>query len=123
MPVADLTRAHLAHFLVVERCGTLAGCIGIEPFGADALLRSLAVSEAARGHGIGTQLVGEAEAAARASGARTMWLLTTGAAEFFAARGYRRVDRAAAPPAVLASTQFAGLCPVSAVCLARQIDH
>jgi len=48
-------------------------------------------------------------------GAGEAWLLTTTAADFFAALGFSRVPRDAAPPAVRATEQFARLCPESAV--------
>ena len=40
-------------------------------------------------------------------------------APFFAARRWTVLERASAPPALQASTEFAGLCPASAVCMAK----
>jgi hypothetical protein len=52
------------------------------------LLRSLVVDPRARTTGIGSQLVAHAEAYARARGMPSIYLLTTTAEAFFAARGY-----------------------------------
>jgi len=93
------------------------GVSGLERYGADGLLRSLVVEEPARGSGIGTAICNCLEREARAAGVERLWLLTTTAADFFAARGYERVDRSAAPERIRATTEFANLCPDTATCL------
>jgi hypothetical protein len=35
--------------------------------------------------------------------------------------GFRRVDRKDVPPGVRASVEFAGACPVSAVCMQKRL--
>ncbi|MCB1748753.1 MAG: GNAT family N-acetyltransferase [Gammaproteobacteria bacterium] len=120
LPVADL-EASQVELLGAWSSGELVGVIGLECHGRDALLRSLAVCAERRGQGIGTRLVGALEARARGAGVERLWLLTETAASFFAARGYRRVDRAAAPAALAASREFAALCPATATCMARTL--
>jgi amino-acid N-acetyltransferase len=95
----------------------LAGAVALELHRPDALLRSLVVGEAWRGQGLGDALCREAVARARELEVRALFLLTTTAAPFFAARGFRPLERSAVPDAVRASTQFAGLCCASAACL------
>jgi N-acetylglutamate synthase-like GNAT family acetyltransferase len=57
------------------------------------LLRSLAVAGDFRGQGLGQQLVTHAEGRARTAGAKSLWLLTIGADNFFARLGYEsRID-------------------------------
>jgi amino-acid N-acetyltransferase len=99
----------------------LVGVVGLERYGPDALLRSLAVAEAWRGRGLGDALCRRAIEVARGLGLRTLYLLTPTAAPFFAARGFSRLERAAVPSAVQASTQFGGLCCASAACLALEL--
>jgi len=112
---------HLAHFLVARRNGAVVGAVGFERHGRAALLRSLVVAPAARGAGLGGRLVTRlAEAAARAGAAR-FFLLTTTAEEFFARRGFRRIERARVPAAIAATREFHSLCPASAVCLTRRV--
>ncbi|WP_228434553.1 hypothetical protein [Natrarchaeobaculum aegyptiacum] len=48
-----------------------------------------------------------------------LYLLTTTAVDFFAARGYDEIDRADAPDAIRNTTEFADLCPSSATCMRR----
>ena len=41
-------------------------------------------------------------------------LATTSAADFFESVGFARIERAAAPTAILSTRQLSGLCPASA---------
>jgi arsenate reductase len=43
------------------------------------------------------------------------------AVSFFTKLGFKAVDRATAPPAILASRQAAELCPASTALMSRQI--
>jgi amino-acid N-acetyltransferase len=112
---------HLAHFLVARGAdGAVVGAIGAEVCGREALLRSLVVAPAWRGQGLGGRLLAALEQAATAWGVERWWLLTMTAEEFFAARGFRAVSRAEAPPAIAATGEFAGLCPSVASCWTRE---
>lgn len=114
---ADDVRSGPATFYVATAGGDRVGVGGFERYGADALLRSVAIEAAARGNGYGSALVDELEATAAAEGVTTIYLLTTTAAAFFADRGYERTDRDDAPAAIRNSTEFAELCPSSATCM------
>lgn len=121
LPLEDLTPEHLEHFF---GCGTrdaALGVGGIELHGHDALLRSLAIDEKARGRGCGKALVTALEAHARREGARRVYLLTTTAARFFEGLGYRSVARDKAPDAIRATSEFAALCPASAAFMAKDL--
>src|ERR1700722_7905842 len=98
LPVSDITDEHLEHFFFVGSDGSPTGLVGVEIYGTDALLRSLVVTDSARTQGIGTSLVQHVEDYAASHGVAAMCLLTTTAESFFERRGYRRVDRAQAPP-------------------------
>ncbi|RKD97537.1 arsenic resistance N-acetyltransferase ArsN2 [Halopiger aswanensis] len=97
------------------------GIGGLEQYGGDGLLRSLVVESGARSNGYGTAICDALEEAARADGIERLYLLTTTAAEFFADRGYERIDRSDAPPAIRRTDQFADLCPATATCLRRSL--
>lgn len=97
------------------------GVGGVEAYGSDGLLRSVAVEESVRGEGYGTALCDALEAEARASGVETLYLLTTTAAAFFADRGYEELERADAPADIRATTEFEALCPASAVCMRKSL--
>lgn len=97
------------------------GVAALEIYDEGALLRSVAVSEAARGQGVGQRLTNAALAAARARGVAQVFLLTTTAEAFFPRLGFERIDRANVPASVQASVEFKGACPASATAMARPI--
>lgn len=119
LPDEDLDAALIAHFLVAEESAQLVGAVGLQVISDHALLRSLVVAPAWRRRGFGAALCAAAEERARDLRLMNLWLLTTTAVEFFAARGYREVRREDAPAAIRASREFAALCPDSARCLTR----
>ena len=119
LPTADLTAAPLADFWGCGDGADLIGVVGLEIYGTVALLRSLAVAPAWQGRGLGSALVAHAERAARQRGVQALYLLTTTAEAFFVRRGYVRLPREAAPTVLRQTTEFAALCPASAVCLTR----
>lgn len=133
LPYEDLKAEHLVNFLVL-RLGSLVsdpetgkskeqllGVIGLEPFGRDGLLRSLAVASAYRGQCLGELLVSQLEASARQGGIERLFILTTTAPEFFRQLGYEVTQRDAAPEPIRQSTEFQSLCPASAVCLSKRL--
>lgn len=97
------------------------GIVGLDLSPPHALLRSLAVDEHARTHGVGAQLLAHAEQYAWSRGVRSLYLLTTTAEPFFAARGYVRVDREQAPAFIRSSTEFSALCPESAAFMLKRL--
>lgn len=121
LPHEDLSDAALRHFRVLRRDGAVCGVVGIEPAGSAALLRSLAVRPGDRGQGIGRALVRAAEEHAQAQGIDALYLLTTTAADFFAALGYNRVSRDAVPAAIAQTDEFDRLCPATATCMQKTL--
>jgi amino-acid N-acetyltransferase len=113
----EASRFHLA-----EQDGRILGCAGLEVYGTDGLLRSVAVTPSMRHNGLGRALVGIAERDAAAIGVQRLFLLTTTAADYFSRIGYRACDRNAAPSLVqTSSSQFSGVCPASAVCMSKEL--
>ena len=122
LPTADLTAAPRAEFWGCHEGTHLIGVIGLEGYGAVALLRSLAVAPAWQGRGLGSALLAHAEQAARPRGITALYLLTTSAEAFFTRHGYVRLPREAAPPILHQTAEFAALCPASAACLTKALD-
>lgn len=120
LPSADV-RSTPAEFSLASVGGEVVGVGGLEGAGSAGLLRSVAVREPARGSGVGTAICDGLEAMAREDGTETLYLLTTTAADFFAARGYTQLERSAAPAPVRETTQFAELCPASATCMRKPL--
>lgn len=121
LPVADLDGPDAPVLFGLRRAGVLVAVVGIERHGRAGLLRSLAVAPDARGLGFAGILVYAAEHWAAAQGIETLHLLTQTAEAFFARRGYARLPRERAPPAIAATAQFAGLCPGSAAFMAKTL--
>ncbi|HVT40773.1 MAG TPA: arsenic resistance N-acetyltransferase ArsN2 [Gemmatimonadaceae bacterium] len=115
LPLAG-AEAHLADFVVAEN-PAVVGCAGLERYGSAALLRSVTVSPLLRGAGIGTALVEECIAMARATGITKLVLLIETAETFFSTFGFVRVARTAVPAAVQESEELRGACPVSATAM------
>ena len=121
LPASDLTDAHMGSFFYAGSAVAPDAMIGVEIYGPDALLRSLVVSPALREHGLGGLLVDKAEQYAHECGVSTLYLLTTTAEKFFLARGYSSAERAAAPPSIRSTPEFAGLCPASSAFLSKHL--
>lgn len=122
LPTDDLQDA--ANNLQLFGCradGHLLGLVGLQTHGADALLRSLAVADTARGQGLGDELLAYAERQAASQGVHAIYLLTTTAEGFFAQRGYRPSERTTAPLAIAATRQFCGLCPATATFMCKRL--
>lgn len=122
LPTEDLTDSHCEHFFYAGPRGTPTGLVGLEILGDVALLRSLVVTPERQGAGQGAALLEHAENHARASGVKTLYLLTTTAEPFFAKHGYRWTPREAAPAAIRATREFAGICPASSAFMFRELD-
>jgi amino-acid N-acetyltransferase len=121
LPDGDLTDDHLEHFFQASNGSRSLGVVGVELFGDCALLRSLVVRDDSRESGLGSALVKRAEDYARSQGVRGLYLLTTTAQSFFAARGYQAIARDRVPEAIAATREFAAICPATAVLMTKQL--
>lgn len=86
----DEITAHASHFVVAERDGVIVGCAALERY-HDGLgeLRSLAVAETERGHGIGRELLKAVLRRARREGLERVFAVTH-APQFFVEGGFER---------------------------------
>ena len=120
LPTSDLEFA-LPEFAVIRERGQVIAAGALQRFGSSALLRSLVVAPGRRGTGLGQAIVSELERIARATQISRLVLLTQTAADFFARRGYRVIERSSAPEQMQASGEFRSLCPSSATCMAKSL--
>jgi N-acetylglutamate synthase-like GNAT family acetyltransferase len=121
LPVGDLGDAGLDLY-AYDRDGDVVGYGALESHGQAALLRSVVVEKAARGVGIGSAISRGLLALAQAAGFREVYLLTTDQQGFFERLGFAKVERSAAPDAILHSRQARQLCPASAVLMRRTVE-
>lgn len=124
LPSVDIRHAHLSHFRVVRTrgCADVIGVVGLEPYPPVGLLRSLAVAPTQRGAGIGATLVAAIEVLAHSQGIDELVLLTTTAERFFERLGYRKAARTGVPASLQSTSEFAELCPASAICMIKNIQ-
>lgn len=121
LPTVDLTDRHMQRFFYCGPADEPTALVGVELYGANALLRSLVVQPSHRSRGLGAALVRHAEDFARKNGSASMYLLTTTAEAFFKRCGYTDADRTTAPAEIRASREFAEICPSSSAFLARKL--
>ena len=121
LPVSDITDEHLENFFYIGSDGSPTGLVGLEIYGTDALLRSLAVGGNARGKGLGSGLIAHAERFAASKNVRSIYLLTTTAEAFFRRLGYERIDRSVAPPCNKRTRGFASLCPANSAFMVKSL--
>ena len=117
---SDLKQDHIRLFQFQEG-EQVIGVGGFEVFGNLALLRSVAVKPGVRGKGIGKELVAQIELVAKHSGIKALYLLTNTAPNFFKSIGYQQIERNDFAEPLKQTSQFAGLCPVSAVCMKKEV--
>lgn len=121
LPTSDLSVDVIQDFLVAVDDVKLLGVVGLEHYAEYALLRSLAVHAHFRSHGLGTTLLQAIERHAIAQGVKELYALTLTAESYLVRHGYRVIDRAVVPSAVLQTAEFRTLCPDSAICLRKTL--
>jgi amino-acid N-acetyltransferase len=111
----DGAKDHLSNFLLAFEEDELVGVAGYEHYGADGLLRSVAVRK--QGQGLGMELVRRTIELARRSGITQLALLTTTAENFFPRFGFTRVNRDELSPLIKNSQEFQDACPDTAIAM------
>ncbi len=122
LPFADVQLANSFYLLYYQQ-GELIGSIGLEWYGSNALLRSVAIAEKWRGKGLGKTMVTNIMNEAKKANKEGVFLLTETAAPFFLQLGFADYDRALAPPAIQSSSEFSHVCPSSARLMFARLTH
>jgi N-acetylglutamate synthase-like GNAT family acetyltransferase len=121
LPAADVGEAGLLFWRFETLNDVPVGFGGLEIHGSDALLRSLVILPPLRDIGLGRAIVEVLETEAAARQCQTVYLLTTGQAEFFSRLGYAPCARGEVPEAIRASREFASLCPADAAVMVKRM--
>jgi N-acetylglutamate synthase-like GNAT family acetyltransferase len=116
---AEGLRAGPRGLWVAQAGAEVVGAVGLEVYGAAALLRSLVVREDRRRSGVGASLVRRVMREAARQGARTILLLTAGAEEFFRRFGFEPVGLDQVPDRVRQSPGFRTPGARAGVCMRR----
>ena len=115
----DGVRDALATFVVAQAGNDIVGVAGLEVCCDNALLRSVAVADPWRSHGVGRALVTRVIADAEARGIPALYLLTTTAEHYFPKFGFRPIARDQVPDDIRATGEFTSVCCASAVVMCR----
>ena len=121
LPTAGVAKWLHRFLLAVDGQG-LAAVAGLEAYGTDRILRSVAVAPRARGEGLGSALTEALLERSAAEGARRVYLLTTTAEDYFPRHGFRRIAREEASEGVRQSVEFQDACPASATVMVRELE-
>ena len=95
----------------------LVGTGGLEVYGEFGLLRSLSVKLGIRGRSVGTHITEYLIDEAKRRKLRAIYLLTETARGFFLRLGFEDVPRDSVPEPLKASSEFAQVCPTTAVAM------
>ena len=110
-------------FIVAKDLENVVGTIGLEVYGKEALLRSLAVMPEYQNKGIASELIQRIVQVAKSIEIDTFHLLTTTAEQYFLRKGFRKDARENAPIPIQATSEFAGLCPSSAIYMVLHLSR
>ncbi len=117
----DGVEEHFRTFWVADAGGTVVGAVGLERYGRYALLRSLVVSAAHRGQGLGQALTRRALNEAAVGDHSDVYLLTETAEGFFPRFGFAPIDRERVPDEVRQSVEFHGACTETCAVMASSL--
>jgi amino-acid N-acetyltransferase len=112
LPIVDIDLIKIK-FILAETGDKLVGCIGIEPYEKEGLLRSLAVNVKYRNSGIGNNLLQYLISYSKQMGINNLHLLTTTAESYFLSKNFVKSDRETAPDSIKNTIEFSSLCPSS----------
>jgi amino-acid N-acetyltransferase len=122
LPIAGV-RDCIESTIVAWSDDRIIGSAALEIYPSGVLLRSVAVDEAWRGHGLGEQLTEAALALALRRGATVAFLLTTTASDFFPRFGFMPINRDDVPDDVRESVEFTSACPSTATVMRADLAH
>ncbi len=112
LPFEDIEESGV-HFIMAKENEQIVGCIGLEKYETDGLLRSFAVDRHFQGKGYGYELFNRLLVYAVQNGIQTLHLLTNTATDYFIKTGFRMERRSKAPEVIQNSREFKSICPSS----------
>ena len=119
LPTDGVVSGAGAYWVAVQE--KIIGVVGYEQYGASALLRSLAVSEAYRKSGIADALIRQILQELRLSDVGVVFLLTETASRYFRLRGFEFISREEIPAEILSSSALGQVCPSSSQCMKHSV--
>ena len=120
LPYEDIITSKV-QFITEEENGVLVGCIGVEKYDEEGLLRSFAVMDNYKNKGVGKRLLNKLIDQSKTDGIKRLHLLTTTADGYFEKNGFKTTDRAVAPNKISATKEFSEICPSSSVYMIKSL--
>ena len=120
LPTDDLPQT-LENFLACLNDGIVTSVVGVEIYGNYGLLRSLVVKPALRSIGIADKLIKQLEIRANSKALKAIYLLTETAPDYFAGKGYEKINRNDVPAEIQQSSEFSHVCPQSAILMKKEL--
>lgn len=112
LPYSDIRKIAI-DFIVAKKDNEIIGCIGLEKFETESMLRSFAVDDKFKNIGIGKEMYNRILSYAHQNNIKNLHLLTNTAREYFLKVGFVVSDRNKAPQVIKETTEFSELCPAS----------
>jgi len=122
LPSQDVKLEGSLYFTYQDEHENIIGSGGLEVYGKNALLRSLAVDENHRNKKLGVSIVNDLMAKAKSLNIENLFLLTETAREFFEKKGFQEIARTEVPEALRNSTEFTSVCPSTAACMLYKLS-
>lgn len=119
LPTQDLP-SEKVEFLVARSQQNVVGCIGVEQYDSDGLLRSFAIDPNLRSMGLGGKLYHYFLSFCVERDITKLHLLTTTAERYFLGKGFETAIRDKAPKGIRGSTEFSEICPASSSYLVKE---
>ncbi|MBL7743512.1 MAG: GNAT family N-acetyltransferase [Chitinophagaceae bacterium] len=123
LPASDLGESAIDFIIAETGDNNVAGCIGVERYCVDGLLRSFAVDKLLRSKHIGSRLLNDLLSNSREKNIQQLHLLTTTAEKYFERAGFIAVARSEAPHSIRSTTEFSSLCPSSSAYIVKNITQ
>ncbi len=122
LPTSDLNEKDRLQLFGIFENDSLIACVGVETYGENGLLRSLAVTTGSREKQIGRRLCEYIESHCLQHGVKRLFLLTETADGYFTKLGYKIWQRDGAPAEIRGTTQFSDLCPSSSKFMMKNLE-
>lgn len=120
LPVLDLAEENVRIYNMHIH-EEIVATIGLEKYGNNALLRSLAVKEEFRNQHLADKMITGFFELCRSEGITDVYLLTTTAEGYFKRKGFIPIERKQVPGSIRKTREFSSICPSSAVVMHREV--
>jgi len=122
LPFQDVKLEGSLYFTYQDEDNNIIGSGGLEVYGKNALLRSLAVDEIHRHQQVGIRMVNDLMEKAKHLKIENLFLLTETARTFFEKKGFQDIERTEVPEPLRNSSEFTSVCPSSATCMMYKLS-